>query len=307
MASSASAVAQGRLIHTSGTKGILALNPIEASFDHLIVPVASLAAASRVFEQLGFMLTPASSHPFGTANRLVLFEGSFIELLAVQEPDKLGAFQLIADFIDLTGGGGWSVIWRPADIEKAHQVTGALGLEPSTLQREMVRTVDLPGGKTGVAMYSSFALAHDLQPTYMEGFSIQHRPENVFVPEWAEHVNGARRITEIVVSSTDVATDEQRLRKMFGAVVRAEHGGFVMPSDAGDVRFLPFATGAATPHSKLISTVTIECNGLDGIRARGAAAGIVLAEQHPGSLTLMPGRALPLNLCFVAASETVPA
>ena len=282
------------------------MNPIEASFDHLIVPVASLAAASAMFEQLGFMLTPASSHPFGTANRLVLFEGSFIELLAVEEPDKLGAFQLIADFIDLTGGGAWSVIWRPGDIAKAHEVTAALGLEPSTLQREVVRTVELPGDKTGEAMYSSFALAHDLQPAYLEGFSIQHRPENVFVPGWAAHVNGARRITEIVVNSSNVAVDEQRLRKMFGTAVRADHGGFVMPSDAGDVRFLPFATGAAAPHTKRISRVTIECDGLDGIRARATAAGIVLTEDCPGSLTLAPGNALPLDLRFVAASETVP-
>jgi len=57
--------------------------------DHLVLCVHDLDADRRFYERLGFTTTPRADHPFGTDNSLVQFQGNFIELLAVVEPDNI--------------------------------------------------------------------------------------------------------------------------------------------------------------------------------------------------------------------------
>ena len=57
--------------------------------DHLVHAVHDLAAAREIFSGFGFTLTPEARHPFGTGNSLSQFQGNFLELLAVVEPEKL--------------------------------------------------------------------------------------------------------------------------------------------------------------------------------------------------------------------------
>jgi hypothetical protein len=53
--------------------------------DHLVICVRDLAQAALDWRTLGFNLTPAGVHPFGTSNRLALFGNNFLELLAVTD------------------------------------------------------------------------------------------------------------------------------------------------------------------------------------------------------------------------------
>src|SRR5918995_6901850 len=53
------------------------------SIDHLVVPVRDLDGAAGFYERLGFQVGARNRHPWGTENRLVQFERSFIELIAV--------------------------------------------------------------------------------------------------------------------------------------------------------------------------------------------------------------------------------
>tara|TARA_B100000686_G_C16480402_1_gene806745 strand:- start:100 stop:759 length:660 start_codon:yes stop_codon:yes gene_type:complete len=55
----------------------------------LVVAVRNLDAASKLYESLGFTLTPLARHPFGTSNRLVQFKTSFIELVAVSQAELI--------------------------------------------------------------------------------------------------------------------------------------------------------------------------------------------------------------------------
>src|SRR5687768_8279826 len=59
--------------------------------DHLVLAVRDLDRASALYERLGFTLTPRGEHPWGTANRLVQFDGCFLELLAVSALEKIAA------------------------------------------------------------------------------------------------------------------------------------------------------------------------------------------------------------------------
>ena len=63
--------------------------PVERPIDHLVLCVRDLDAARRVYEQLGFTLTPKALHPFGTENSLVQLHGNFLELLAVADRSRI--------------------------------------------------------------------------------------------------------------------------------------------------------------------------------------------------------------------------
>ena len=44
---------------------------------------------SEFYLALGFTLTPKADHPFGTSNRLVLFEDHFLEIVSITNPEKV--------------------------------------------------------------------------------------------------------------------------------------------------------------------------------------------------------------------------
>ncbi|MCR4268824.1 VOC family protein [Nitratireductor sp. ZSWI3] len=52
--------------------------------DHCVLPTASLAAARKRLDALGFTVAPDAAHPFGTGNCCIFFaDGSYLEPLAV--------------------------------------------------------------------------------------------------------------------------------------------------------------------------------------------------------------------------------
>src|SRR5215212_9291312 len=53
--------------------------------DHLVVAVRDLDGATRLYERLGFVVGAKNRHPWGTENRLVQFQNSYLELISVGE------------------------------------------------------------------------------------------------------------------------------------------------------------------------------------------------------------------------------
>src|SRR5260221_181814 len=60
-------------------------DPMPGRIDHLVICVRDLAQAALNLRTLGFTLTPAGVHPFGTGNHLAMFGNNFLELLAVTD------------------------------------------------------------------------------------------------------------------------------------------------------------------------------------------------------------------------------
>ena len=58
--------------------------------DHIVHAVRDLNAAADAYRRLGFTVGARNRHPWGTHNHLVQFQGFFIEILTVAEPEKLG-------------------------------------------------------------------------------------------------------------------------------------------------------------------------------------------------------------------------
>lgn len=56
--------------------------------DHVIHLVRDLDAAASLYEKLGFLVSARNKHPFGTHNRIAQLDGSYVEILAVVEPER---------------------------------------------------------------------------------------------------------------------------------------------------------------------------------------------------------------------------
>jgi hypothetical protein len=93
--------------------------------DHLVHVVADLRQAAATYARMGFQIGVENRHPFGTANRLVQVPGFFVELLAVEEPEKIpepapGKFSFAAfnrDFLARNGEGASMLVLESHDAE----------------------------------------------------------------------------------------------------------------------------------------------------------------------------------------------
>jgi hypothetical protein len=59
------------------------------TIDHIVHAVSDLESAASRYSSLGFTVTPRADHPFGTSNRLVVLEDSYLEIVAVTRPDRI--------------------------------------------------------------------------------------------------------------------------------------------------------------------------------------------------------------------------
>src|SRR5687768_10508179 len=62
---------------------------IRRGLDHIVHAVRDLDAVGERYAALGFTVGARNKHPWGTHNRIVQFQGVFIELLAVGEADLI--------------------------------------------------------------------------------------------------------------------------------------------------------------------------------------------------------------------------
>ena len=181
------------------------------SFDHLVLAVDDLDAASEFYKEIGFKLTPRAQHPFGTGNRLVQLQGCFLELLGVTQPEDIPAdddnmFNFAAYNQDyLTRGQGLSMmVLQTKDAAADREEFAAHGLETYDLF-DFSRLAELPdGSKVTVGFTLAFTSEIDL-PEAMVFTCQQWRPDLFWKPEYQKHPNGAQTIKEVFLIVDDPA------------------------------------------------------------------------------------------------------
>jgi hypothetical protein len=178
--------------------------------DHLVLCVHDLEAAQRRFGAFGFTATPPADHPFGTRNRLVLLEHDFIELLTVADagavpPAAPGRFSFGAhNQAFLAGSEGMSMLaFQGTDARADVRGFAARGLdtcEPLDFSRAAILA---DGSTTRVAF--SLAIATDARLPRLAFFTCQHHQSRnlLWQPDYQRHVNGARRIVEVIFAMAD--------------------------------------------------------------------------------------------------------
>lgn len=198
--------------------------------DHLVVAVHDLDGAAGFYERLGFRVGARNRHPWGTENRLVQFERSFIELIALGEvagmpPPRPRAFSFGAFVRDyLARREGLAMLALGSDDAEADAASfagsGVGDFEPFSFRRGGRRP---DGSETEVAF--TLAFAADPQAPDAGFFVCQHHhPENFWNRALQEHANGAEGIAAVVLSAEEPQAHRSFLERFAGAPARLPGG-----------------------------------------------------------------------------------
>lgn len=280
--------------------------------DHIVHAVRDLDAAAATYERLGFTVGPRNRHPWGTHNRIVQFPGVFIELLSVEEPERIpeaaprrfsfGAFNRAF----LAGGEGLSMLVLESRDAAADaftfRTTGIGDFEPFRFEREGER----PDGTTAKLGFS-LAFARDPAPADA-GFFVcqQHHPENFWNPLLQQHGNGARTVTAVVLVAENPTEHHIFLSTFVGErALEATSTGITVHTPRGDIQAMDPAAFrihyAVEPpdvaHGARIAALRFTVAGLEPVRARLAADG-VHAGENMGRLVVGPQQAHGATLVF---------
>lgn len=194
--------------------------------DHVVVLVRDLDAAAAAFEAQGFTLAPLMRHEgFGTANRIVLFQNSFLELVGVVAPEELGGpGLLIHERLGSHGPGPFGIALNADDIARDRDRLRAAGVGVGELGCGS-RPVPLPDGTMGLARFSTFVIEGPADMPFMLFMSQQHEQGVVWIREWQAHANGVQDIAGLKIVTTDPSAWSPLLQALASDVAVSEAPG----------------------------------------------------------------------------------
>jgi len=250
--------------------------------DHAVIVTRDLSALSAEFEALGFTLTPLAQHPWGTANRLVQFEGgNFLELLAVDRPD------LVAREPATTPGGPFSfgrhaarflqereglamlalqTVDGAADLAR-WQAAGLVTYAPFHFERQAA----LPDGNVVTVAFSLAFTTDAALPDFVFFTCRQHAPEHFWKPAYQRHANGARELLEVSIPAADPASSAPFLTGLTGSASHPTPDGVACA--AGPHRISVTRASASSGPRGTTATLHIRVAPDAPMRGRHARAG----------------------------------
>lgn len=163
--------------------------------DHLVLPAIDLGVAASAFADAGFVVTPEAAHPFGTANRLVVFDRVYIELVGIADPTGIpatGFARQVADHLEAGRTGFSHFACRAMSIGDAGSEIREAGLragDPMWFSRPAPRT----DGSELIAGFTLLAIAEHPH----QFFCVHHTPEAVWFRPHLLHPNGVTRIEQV--------------------------------------------------------------------------------------------------------------
>jgi hypothetical protein len=261
--------------------------------DHVIHLVRDLDAAASTYEKLGFLVSSRNKHPFGTHNRIVQLDGSYIEILEVAEPGKIqgeGSPTSFAhfhrDFLARNGEGlsGLVLASKDAHADKAKFDKAGFGGFPVF---DFGRMGKRPDGSEAELAFSLAFLREPDSADVMTFVNQPKRPENFWFKELQAHTNGVSRVS-CATFTAESPTDHQYFLQAWSGVrdLRSTSLGVVAETPRGELQITeprPFedAFGAKPAVSKGLrfSAVTFAGNA-QKIRAAISRSGIAAQERY---------------------------
>jgi hypothetical protein len=241
----------------------------ELVLDHVAHFVRDLAAAARLAESLGFVVSPESAHlaqgrPAGTSNRCIMLEEGYIEILAptLDTPNAQHVRDRMARY-----HGVHLVCFGTPDAEGEHRRLGEHGFEPEpvvSLEREV------EGGKARFkVVYVPPAKMPEGRIQYVEHLA----PEQIWKPEHLKHKNGVLGLAAVYVAADDPADTAARWARFSGLIPRRDCDLVRLDSARGQV-FI----GKATP-APAIGGYALKCREPERFLARCKKAGLDVQGQ----------------------------
>jgi catechol 2,3-dioxygenase-like lactoylglutathione lyase family enzyme len=189
--------------------------------DHIVHAVRDLDATAEHYRRLGFTVGARNKHPWGTHNYIVQFPGFFIELLSVEEPEKIPpaaprTFSFgtaVQEFLARQEGFAMLVLEsRDARADRdAFEAAGIGGYDAFDFEREARRP-------NGDVIKVAFSLAFAVDPKADAGFFVcqQHYPENFWNPAFQSHSNRVLGVAGVVFVATEPAAHAEFLAAFAG-------------------------------------------------------------------------------------------
>jgi hypothetical protein len=248
--------------------------PVTRAIDHLVMPVAGLAAARARLTKLGFTVAPDARHPFGTANACVyLGDGTYLEPLAVAHRETAEKAALAgnafvardAAFRFRRGPNGFSAIaFASADAAADHRHFVKAGISGGKVLR-FARTFDDGKGNVSKAEFET-ALAADLRAP--DAFFLATR--RVLAPKvdrsaLQRHANGATGLREVFGYEANPTDFQYLIQELtgnrdvnahsFGMEIRATNANVAVYDAAGLKAWFGAKTGHAGRGLRLCGAV----------------------------------------------------
>lgn len=259
--------------------------------DHIAHFVADLDAAARVFESLGFKVTPASVHqtqdgPAGTSNRCVMLEQGYIELLCPTHdtPTANRVRTLMARY-----GGVHLMCYGTPDAQAEHRRLRAHGFEPQPL-------VDL-SRNGGTVRFKVVRLPPEKMPEGRIQYVEHGTPEQIWR---AEDVNRLR-LEEVFVVAKNPVEAAARWARFAGLIPSAVRDGVQLETARGRVFIGKRAAIAkrlgAAPAAPSIAGYALACRHPEKLAARCKAAGLKVQKHGKRYAATLP-KALGGHIVF---------
>ncbi len=209
--------------------------PHLTGIDHSLIGVRDLEAAKRVWQSLGFTVTPRGRHiGWGTANYCLMLERGYVELLGILDPAQ---FTNDLDKFLAVREGLLGLAFASADAGATGKALAAAGLHPDG-PKDLKRLLELPEGDRLPAFKLLYLPAAELPD--LRAFFCQHlTPELVRRPEWLAHENGAKRLVALTVASDRPAELAPAYERVFGsAALKRDGENLTIDTGAGEIRFM---------------------------------------------------------------------
>ena len=188
--------------------------PGEQFLDHVAHFVPDLDAAAELLEKLGFAPTPVSHHevsgkPAGTANRCLMLEQGYIEILAptLDTPNAARVRERMKSFV----GVHLACFGTPA-AEAEHARLTAHGFEPEPLIALERKTQE--GGLRFKVVYSPPGKMPEGRVQYCEHLT----PQTLWSQRSLRHGNGVTGLVAVYVVADDVAQTAARWARFSAAL-----------------------------------------------------------------------------------------
>jgi hypothetical protein len=208
--------------------------------DHAVVVVRDLDNAAENWKRLGFTVSPRGTHSakMGSGNYTIMLDPDYIELLGVlvetEHNAPTRAFLAKREGVE-------RIAFTAVDSADGAEEIRARGYEPLG-PTDFERPVTMPDGSPSAAKFRVFQWPIAEAPGGLRIFACQHKTrDTVWIPELMKHANGARRLRQAIVVSSEPAKGAAHLARMIDRETKTEPDGAVkVPSgsDRADFVFL---------------------------------------------------------------------
>ena len=250
--------------------------PGELFLDHVAHFVPDLGAAARRLESVGLKVTPESAQvvegkPAGTANRTVMLEEGYLEILGTvgDTPNAARVRERIARFV-----GVHLACFGTPDAEAEHRRLADHGFEPPPVV-DLARTLE-----NGKQVRFKVVRTGDKMPEGRVQYVEHLTPEVI----WREGWINAFRLTNIFVYAENPVEVAARWARFAGLIPWPSEDGVVMETARGTV-VVKSSYPWSTPPGPAIAGYGLKCGHPQAFLARCSKEGF----DVKGNAVILPG------------------